>query len=145
MKKKRNKKYTPYRPKGQSWWTLLTPFTTKERNEISLDAFSALTEIEEGRITEIHLGIVSGYIRVAHQLCGKLDQSENAREALVEGYEAFWRIVKRWGLGNSQDHKDLETLRSTVLLADDIVQLVERHEFVAAANRALECKIPHTM
>ena len=108
------------------------------RTELSLDYYSALSAIERGQFTDHHLAVVGGAIRLALEFVDKINEREAALDCLEKGRAAFWRTVKRWEKGNTQDADDLQTLRAAVTVSDDVIRLMERHEILYAANKVLK-------
>lgn len=137
MTKKRNKKYHPKISKNRPWYRTFTPMLESARTELSLDYYSSLSAIERGEYTDHHLAVVGGAIRLAFEFVDGINEQEAALDCLERGRAAFWRAVKRWEKGNTQDALDLATIREAVNVADSIIRLMERHEILAGCSRAI--------
>lgn len=138
MSKKRDKKYHPKISKNRPWYRTLTPMTDNERDNLSFDYYFSLSAIENGTFTDDHLAAVGGAIKLAFEFVDRINEREAAIECLERGEAAFWRAVKRWERGNTQDASDLRTIREAVDIADSIIRLMERHEILAGCKRAIK-------
>lgn len=135
MTRKRNKKYVPKRPKGRPWWRAVTPLDDETRRDLALDMYVHLSAVESGEYDDTDLGFIGGAIVMSREFAKRVEQEEEIQTLLADGWAAFLRAVKRWKKGNTQDPKDLGTLRQCVEVYDQFVHLLDRHEILNVTDK----------
>lgn len=137
--KKRNKKYNPQRfnpyKKDFPLWYLMTPYTDKDRKNHKIERLIHVDCLRRGEVSVQQLSCLKGSLRLAERVLDKVENEDQIRLILNEGFEAFERTLKRLKAGNTLDQNDVDILAHAVIVAGDVLDLMERHELVPVVGQ----------